>query len=576
MFNNKNDPVADTIKGIMNRTALRNKVEEALNEQLGVSSRKAIPHEYLAQYDAMLAEQHAQAEKKTGASKPTEGDEAEAGQFQSTREISGDRTETRGPDYLEKLNNQGSYTLPAREGKAVSPLKNLQEKLSPKQKKLAAKAGNPNKIEDVDLKKLRKDKTLDEQQLQEKATEEEKEKVARVMREYEEGKLHSGSKKGPKVTKKKQAVAIAMSQAGLSNKKKMDESLQSIQEEIRNNLIQKLNYIYESEGEDAANAYFETLSEQERGILSEVEAKLSGVIGTGPGSYRNLDKSNAPRTPFYAKQVAQRAAEKALYTQPTATPPATPAAQSPSSTTRFANMARGVANMARGLGPPGSIASMIPASFGRNYIEPALHNIGLGKILNVPNAPTGNESIKGSGNFVPNRRFVPPKSQSNTPTPSKPAATSDVIAMADNERAVDTATSKTPAARPAPEKKVDPYGDVGVPEKKVDPYGDVGVPEKKVDPYGDVGVPKQGTPAARPAPASTPTPSARPATAPATSSQDSKPDWRGVGDGGSGSPFASEPSTTRSVRQAPERNSSSSFSRATRGDFSGITGSGGA
>lgn len=66
MFNNKKDPVADTIKGIMNRTALRNKVEEALNEQLGVSSRKAIPHEYLAQYDAMLAEQHAKAEKKTG------------------------------------------------------------------------------------------------------------------------------------------------------------------------------------------------------------------------------------------------------------------------------------------------------------------------------------------------------------------------------------------------------------------------------------------------------------------------------------------------------------------------------
>ena len=44
-------------------------------------------------------------------------------------------------------------------------------------------------------------------------------KVARVMREYKKGKLHSGSKRGPKVKSKKQAVAIAMSEAGMSRKK---------------------------------------------------------------------------------------------------------------------------------------------------------------------------------------------------------------------------------------------------------------------------------------------------------------------------------------------------------------------
>lgn len=38
-------------------------------------------------------------------------------------------------------------------------------------------------------------------------------KVAKVMKEYSEGKLHSGSKKGPKVTNPKQAVAIALSEA---------------------------------------------------------------------------------------------------------------------------------------------------------------------------------------------------------------------------------------------------------------------------------------------------------------------------------------------------------------------------
>lgn len=41
----------------------------------------------------------------------------------------------------------------------------------------------------------------------------EKSKVKKVMHEYKEGELHSGSKKGPKVSNRKQAVAIALSEA---------------------------------------------------------------------------------------------------------------------------------------------------------------------------------------------------------------------------------------------------------------------------------------------------------------------------------------------------------------------------
>jgi hypothetical protein len=47
-----------------------------------------------------------------------------------------------------------------------------------------------------------------------------KKKIHKVMKEFKENKLHSGSKKGPLVTDIKQAKAISMSEAGVSRKKK--------------------------------------------------------------------------------------------------------------------------------------------------------------------------------------------------------------------------------------------------------------------------------------------------------------------------------------------------------------------
>jgi hypothetical protein len=45
-------------------------------------------------------------------------------------------------------------------------------------------------------------------------------KVGKVMGEFKGGMLHSGSKKGPAVTSRKQAIAIALSEASKTGKKK--------------------------------------------------------------------------------------------------------------------------------------------------------------------------------------------------------------------------------------------------------------------------------------------------------------------------------------------------------------------
>lgn len=45
-----------------------------------------------------------------------------------------------------------------------------------------------------------------------------REGVREVMHEYKHGQLHSGSKRGARVTSRKQAIAIALNQAGMSRR----------------------------------------------------------------------------------------------------------------------------------------------------------------------------------------------------------------------------------------------------------------------------------------------------------------------------------------------------------------------
>jgi hypothetical protein len=49
-------------------------------------------------------------------------------------------------------------------------------------------------------------------------------KTGKVLHEFKAGKLHSGSKKGPLVTSRRQALAIALSEAGISKPMKKKKS----------------------------------------------------------------------------------------------------------------------------------------------------------------------------------------------------------------------------------------------------------------------------------------------------------------------------------------------------------------
>ena len=61
MFNNRKDPLIDSVKKVMEENELRRQAELDLNEELGIASKRALPHEHHANYDALLEQKIAEA-----------------------------------------------------------------------------------------------------------------------------------------------------------------------------------------------------------------------------------------------------------------------------------------------------------------------------------------------------------------------------------------------------------------------------------------------------------------------------------------------------------------------------------
>lgn len=54
MFNNKKDPLLDSVNKVMKENQLRREAEEAVNKSFGITSARALPHEKLPEYEATL------------------------------------------------------------------------------------------------------------------------------------------------------------------------------------------------------------------------------------------------------------------------------------------------------------------------------------------------------------------------------------------------------------------------------------------------------------------------------------------------------------------------------------------
>ena len=323
MFNKKNDPLVESVKAVMKQNEVHRQAEAALNEELGISSKKALPHEYHAQYDALLEAKLN--EKLTPEAKHL------------IRQAMGPPGTPKPPDIRKIIRI------------ARSNPKNVEEEAySRKQKKLAmlgnaaGHGGNPEEIDEPDLSAARKGHAhkvgLEEKKLTSAETSK-KEELVKEMKKGDWSKRYG--ERGKKVmyaTAAKMAKKLAEDQGDVKPgdvKPKADKSLaESIIDEIRENLEANLIAIHESGDDELFENYVNSLTEEELDILGLNEDWRSAAFGdnTSGGSLSNAGY----RTPPSVAAAQARGARPQQQARPAPTSAARPA-PSPTSAARPAS-----------------------------------------------------------------------------------------------------------------------------------------------------------------------------------------------------------------------------------------------
>lgn len=284
----KNDPLIDSVKSIMEKSDLDRQAEAAVNEEFGVTSKNALPHELRSKYNQRLAE----AKKCMYEGEPpkkADKDYDKDGKVESPKdEVWGSRLKAAkeaGKLEEKELENPGLEA-------AAKKAKEKKEKEKLDEAKYSAKAGRAGE----DLGKPGKNfKKIADKAAKRYGSKEKGEKVAgailkKIRAKHMEESVEQIDEKAPPGAKYERMVKhikAGYKEGGLTDtekrkaygaawKAKKKEELQKeavdlVTEEIRNNLQQKLVAIHENGDEAAFEAFVTSLTEEQIAILGLAE-----------------------------------------------------------------------------------------------------------------------------------------------------------------------------------------------------------------------------------------------------------------------------------------------------------------
>jgi hypothetical protein len=311
MFNKKNDPLVESVKAVMKENEFRRQAEAALNEELGISSKKALPHEYHTQYDALLEAKVVDAEdREVKRGKSTAGKVGIAtGKF-------ADKVREKAKRALDRFHTE-------MEPKDKRP-PSMEEDVHPNQKVIAKQDGNAKSISRKDLRILRiKDKSgvkIDEQDinpadlpklspgLQGRIVKDppaptptpapKKMEEARLLgvaqrRAVEASLKAKGTTDNPKFrpnppgeqgeqrpsTSATEGIYKSLDRRRITKKRQGQDMAESVIAEIRENLEANLMAIHESGDDELFENYVNSLTEEELDILGLSEERDGNEIG---------------------------------------------------------------------------------------------------------------------------------------------------------------------------------------------------------------------------------------------------------------------------------------------------------
>jgi len=290
MFN-KNDPLISSVQKVMEENARRRDIEQKLCEELGIYSRKQLPHEHQVNYDALLEQRINEAlhpnQQKLDVHEP-EKDKLTAQDFKMLRagkknmkeaELAAPETGSKGPSGSRSVKKsiivkeEGEET---REGGAVVDTKTNKPVVSstasqasgtgPSQAERSALTNKIKQMKEAMLagaetgprKTPGSNQMAEETQLDEKAVSKAQHRFFGLVRAIQKGKAE-GSEKAEKAAKKMSVKSVRdyakTKEKGLPEKKKeMKESitLNDVMEEIKRKLgDKKMKELDEVEGFDA-------------------------------------------------------------------------------------------------------------------------------------------------------------------------------------------------------------------------------------------------------------------------------------------------------------------------------------